>query len=255
MAHALFDLSGKTALVTGAARGLGLGIARALGGAGATLALIDVDAGGLAQAVSGLAADGLRVVGRALDVREAGQIAKVLPALEREAGPIHILVNNAGVQRRAPLADLDDSAWRDVLDTNLTAAFLMARSVVPGMIARRAGKIINLCSIMAIRGRPTISAYMASKGALQALTRAMAVEWGRFQVQANAIGPGYMRTELNRSLLEEPTFVRWVEERTPAARWGSPGDLAGVAVYLAAPASDFVTGQLVCVDGGMLAAL
>jgi gluconate 5-dehydrogenase len=255
MAHALFDLSGKTALVTGAARGLGLAMARALGGAGAALALTDLDAGGLGEAVSRLAADGLRVVGRPLDVREAGQIVEVLPALARDAGPIHILVNNAAVQRRAPVAELDDSAWRDVLNTNLTAASLVARSVVPGMIARRAGKIINLCSIMAIRGRPTISAYMASKGGLHALTRAMAVEWGRFNVQANAIGPGYMRTELNRSLLEEPSFVRWAEERTPAGRWGSPGDLSGVAVYLAAPASDFVTGQLICVDGGMLAAL
>ncbi|HTU01008.1 MAG TPA: SDR family NAD(P)-dependent oxidoreductase, partial [Candidatus Sulfotelmatobacter sp.] len=233
MAPTLFDLSGKTSLVTGAARGLGLAIARALGRAGARLVLNDLDAPALADAISGLRRDGLWVAGRAFDVRDAAAIRREVPPLEREAGSIQILVNNAGIQRRAPLGQLGEPAWHEVLDTCLSAPFLLAQELVPGMIARRAGKIINIASIMGARGRPTIAPYMAAKGGLQMLTKAMALEWGRYNIQVNAIGPGYLATELNRPLLQDQVFDAWVQSRTPAGRWGYPEDIASVAIYLA----------------------
>lgn len=251
----LFDLGGATALITGAAQGIGLAIARGLGQAGAALILNDRNREGLGEAVAMLAAEGLQTRGCAFDVSDATQIRRSIPAVEEAAGPIHILVNNAGIQRRGPLEVLDESAWREVLDTNLTAAFLVSRQVVGGMIARRAGKIINIASIMGQRGRATIAPYMASKGGLIMLTKAMATEWGKHSIQVNCIGPGFMTTELNRALMADAAFDAWVRSHTPAGRWGEPSDLTGAAVFLASRASDFVNGQTLFVDGGVLAAL
>jgi len=178
-----------------------------------------------------------------------------LSAIEGQVGPIDILVNNAGVQRRGALESLDEGAWREVLDTNLTAVFLVSRRVVRGMIERRRGKIINICSLMSEVGRETTGNYAASKGGLKMLTRAMTVEWARHNIQANGIGPGYFLTEMTRKLADDPEFGAWIRRRTPAGRWGDPEELVGAAVFLASRASDFVNGQILYVDGGILAAL
>ncbi len=175
--------------------------------------------------------------------------------IEAEFAPVDILVNNAGIQRRAPLLELTEAQWREVIDTHLTSAFLVARAVVPRMIARGRGKIINICSVMSEVARPTTGNYAAAKGGLKMLTRAMAVEWAKHGVQANGIAPGYFETELTAPLVANPEFNRWICGRTPAGRWGRPEELAGTAVFLASAASDFVNGQIIVVDGGLLAGL
>jgi gluconate 5-dehydrogenase len=248
----LFDVSGRTALVTGAAQGLGLAMATGLAEAGARVILNDIQEAKLQTEVARLRDQSFPVLACPFDVRRADEIAACVPLAEREAGPIHILINNAGIHRRGPLEGLEESAWREVLDTNLNAAFLVARQVVGGMIARRAGKIINICSVMSEIGRPTVAAYMASKGGLKMLTRAMAVEWAKHNIQVNGIGPGWMATEMNRPLMENPEMDAWVRSRVPAGRYGDPAEMVGTVV---SRASDFVTGQIIYLDGGALAAL
>jgi len=255
MSGNLFDLTGRVALVTGSSRGLGLAMARGLGEAGAAVVLNGRDEGNLARAASGLAAQGLKVHGRAFDVTDAASVERGIAAVQRDVGPIDILVNNVGVQRRAPLEAMDESAWREVIDFNLTSAFLVTRHVVRGMIERQRGKIINICSLMSEIGRPTTANYAAAKGGLKMLTRAMAVEWARHNIQANAIGPGYFLTEMTQPLAADPKFDAWLRSRTPAGRWGRPEELVGAAVFLASGASDFVSGQIIYVDGGILAAI
>src|SRR5574337_161531 len=223
----LFDLSGRTALITGAAQGIGLAIARGLGQAGAALILNDRNREALEESVASLGAEGLRARGCPFDVSDAGEIRRSIHAVEKAAGPIHILVNNAGIQRRGPLEALEESAWREVLDTNLTGVFLVSQQVVQGMIARGAGKIIYIASIMGQRGRATIAPYMASKGGVIMLTKAMAIEWAKHNIQVNCIGPGFMTTDLNRPLMADGEFDAWVRSRTPAGRWGDPSDLVG----------------------------
>jgi gluconate 5-dehydrogenase len=251
----LFDLTGRTALVTGSSQGLGLALARGLAQAGAAVVLNGRDEAKLARAAAELGSEGARVATAAFDVTDGAACQRAVERVEREFSPIDILINNAGIQRRAPLAEMTEEQWRAVIDSNLTSAFLVARAVVPGMMARRAGKIINICSVMAEVSRPTIGNYAASKGGLKMLTRAMAVEWARHGIQANGISPGYFVTELNRSLVENVEFNQWICGRTPAGRWGQPHELAGAAVFLASPASNFVNGQILGVDGGLLAAL
>ena len=251
----LFDLTGRTALITGSSQGLGFAIARGLAEAGAAIALNGRDEKKLAAAADRLRAEGARVAEAAFDVTDGAASARAVERLEAEFGPIGILVNNAGIQRRSPLAEMSEEQWRAVIDTNLTSAFLVARAVAPRMIARGAGKIINICSVMAEVSRPTIANYAAAKGGLKMLTRAMAVEWAKHGLQANAIAPGYFVTELNKSLVENVEFNKWICGRTPAGRWGQPHELAGAAVFLASHASDFVNGQILFVDGGLLAAL
>ena len=251
----LFDLTGRTALVTGSSQGLGFALARGLAQAGAAIALNGRDEKKLAAAADTLRGEGARVTMAAFDVTDGAAGAEAVAKLETDFAPIDILINNAGIQRRAPLAEMTAEQWRAVIDTNLTSAFLVARAVAPRMIARGAGKIINICSVMAEVARPTIGNYVAAKGGLKMLTRAMAVEWARHGLQCNGIAPGYFVTELNRSLVENVEFNRWICGRTPAGRWGQPHELAGAAVFLASRASDFVNGQILTVDGGLLAAL
>jgi gluconate 5-dehydrogenase len=251
----LFDLTGRTALVTGSSQGLGYAMARGLAQAGAALVLNGRDEKKLAGAVDALRAEGFKVGAAAFDVTNGAASAAAVARVEEEFGGIDILVNNAGIQRRAPLAEMTEAQWREVLDTNLTSAFLVARAVAPRMIARGRGKIINICSVMSEVSRPTIANYAAAKGGLKMLTRAMAVEWARHGLQANAIAPGYFVTPLNKALVENVEFNRWICGRTPAGRWGQPHELAGAAVFLASGASDFVNGQVLYVDGGLLAAL
>ncbi|MBP7143343.1 MAG: SDR family oxidoreductase [Opitutaceae bacterium] len=251
----LFDLTGRTALITGSSQGIGLALARGLGLAGAALVLNGRDETRLAAAATTLRAEGLKVATAVFDVTDAAAIAKAVTRIETEVGSIDILVNNAGIQRRSLLADMTEEQWRAVLDTNLTSAFLVCRQVAPRMIARQRGKIINICSLTSEVTRPSIANYAAAKGGLKMLTRAMAVEWAGANLQINAIGPGYFKTELNRTLVENPEFNSWICKRTPAGRWGNPDELIGTAVYLASPASNFVNGQIIYVDGGLLAAI
>jgi gluconate 5-dehydrogenase len=251
----LFDLTGRIALVTGSSQGIGLALARGLAGAGAAVVLNGRDRDKLARAAEGLRAEGARVATAAFDVTDSESIAGALALLDPELSAIDILVNNAGIHRRAPLAEMTEAQWREVIDTDLTSAFLVTRAVAPGMIARGRGKIVNVCSLMSEVGRPTIANYAAAKGGLKMLTRSMAVEWARHNIQSNGIGPGYIATELTRPLMEDPAFNQWICARTPAGRWGRPDELVGAAIFLAAPASDFVNGQIIYIDGGLLAAI
>ncbi len=250
-----FDLSGRTALITGSGQGLGLAFARGLAAAGAAVVLNGRDETKLAAAAAGLRTAGARVATAACDVTDAAGLAAAVARIEAEFAPVDILVNNAGIQRRAPLLELTEAQWREVIDTNLTGAFLAARAVAPRMIARGRGKIINVCSVMSEVARPTTGNYAAAKGGLKMLTRAMAVEWAKHGLQANGIAPGYFETELTAPLVANPQFNAWICGRTPAGRWGRPEELAGTAVFLASAASDFVNGQIIVVDGGLLAGL
>lgn len=251
----LFSLRGRRALITGSGQGIGFTLARGLGMAGAELVLNDVDPVRLDAAVAALRGEGLVVSGRCFDVTKASAVEEAVADLERVAGPVDILINNAGIHRRAPLETMPLEAWQAVLDVNLTSAFLVTRAVVQGMIRRGAGKIINICSLNCEVSRPTIANYAAAKGGLKMLTRAMAVEWAKHNIQTNGLGPGYIRTAMTGALTIDPVFDRMICARTPAGRWGDPRELVGTAVFLAAPASDFVNGQILYVDGGLLAAL
>jgi gluconate 5-dehydrogenase len=246
-----FDLTGRRALVTGSSQGIGLAIARGLAAAGAAVLLNGRDAAKLAAAAEQLRADGLAVEVHAFDVTDETAVHTARDAI----GAIEILVNNAGIHRRGPLLEMPLANWEAVLRGNLTSAFLVARAFAPDMIARRRGKIINTCSVMSEISRPTIANYAASKGGLKMLTRALAVEWGPHNIQVNGIGPGYIATELNRPLIEDEKFNTWICGRTPLGRWGRPEEIAGAAVFLASAASDFITGQILYVDGGILAGL
>ena len=251
----LFDLTGRTALVTGSSQGLGLALARGLAQAGAAIVLNGRTEAKLAPLAETLRSAGVRATTAAFDVTNGAAAEQAVARIEAEFAPIDILVNNAGIHQRAPLAEMTEAQWRAVIDTNLTSAFLVARAVVPRMIARGAGKIINIVSITSELARPTIGNYVAAKGGLKMLTRAMAVEWAKHGIQANAIAPGYFLTELNAGLAANADFNTWVCRRTPAGRWAKPDELAGAAIFLASRASDFVNGHMLVVDGGMLAAL
>jgi gluconate 5-dehydrogenase len=253
--HRLFDLAGRVALITGSSRGIGLALARGLGEAGATVVLNGRDPGRVGTAAAALREAGVRCATVAFDVTVSEAVATGIADVEERVGPIDILVNNTGIHRRAPLAEMSEEDWRAVIDTNLTSAFLVSRQVAPRMIARQQGKIIHICSLMSEAARPTTGNYAAAKGGLKMLTRAMATEWARHNLQVNAIGPGYFETELTRPLRENAEFDQWIRRRTPAGRWGKPEELVGTAVYLASPASDFVNGQIIYVDGGLLAAI
>ena len=250
-----FDLTGRTALVTGSSRGLGLAMARALGRAGARVVLNGRDAATLTDTAGRLAEEGIAAEFAVFDVTEEAQVEAEIAQIERSVGTIDILVNNAGFQYRKPLVEFEEDRFERMIETHLVAAFLVARRVAPGMIERRRGKIINICSLTSEVARPTISAYTAAKGGLKMLTRGMCADWARYNIQANGIGPGYFATEMNRALMADPAFDGWVKTRTPAGRWAKPDELGGAVVYLASAASDFVNGQILYVDGGLLAVI
>jgi gluconate 5-dehydrogenase len=255
MSVSLFDLAGRIALVTGSTSGLGKAVAVGLARAGATVVINGRNEERLERTVADLRGAGLKAYGVGFDVTASVGIRDGIARIEREIGPIDILVNNAGIQRRAPLIDMPEDVWDDVLKHNLTSIFLVSREVAPGMIARKRGKIINIASLASEVARKTIGPYTAAKGGVRQLTKTMAVEWGPHNIQANAIGPGYFHTELNTTLYEDPEFNAWVCGRTPAGRWGEPEELIGAAIFLASTASDFVNGHTIYVDGGLLAAI
>jgi gluconate 5-dehydrogenase len=251
----MFSLQGFRALISGSGRGLGLRIAEGLAEAGAEVVINDIDSNRAESAAAALRAKGYPTHISVFDITRPEDVREAIQTLETSAGPIDILVNNAGVHRYGTLLDLEFSKWQEVLDVNLTGAFLVAQSVARGMVARRRGKIVNICSLMSEVGRPTTGNYTAAKGGLKMLTKAMTVEWARSNIQINGIGPGYILSDMTQHLADDPEFDSWVKSRTPAGRWGRPEDLVGAAVFLASPASDFVNGQILYVDGGILAAL
>jgi gluconate 5-dehydrogenase len=252
----LFDLSGKTALVTGSSEGLGLAMARGLAAAGAAIVLNGRDEKKLANAAKSIADDGHNVAARAFDVADEEAVISAFEQFDAAGVDIDILINNAGIQLRKPMVDLKTEEWRRVVDIHLTGSFQVGREAARRMIARgRGGKIINIASLASEVARATISPYVAAKGGVRMLTRSMAAEWAQHDIQANAIGPGYIATEMNRALLDDPKFEAWVKGRTPSGRWGKPEDLIGVTVFLASPSSNYVNGQIIYVDGGLLAVI
>lgn len=253
MLNSLFDLTGRTALITGSTRGLGRAFAEGLAGAGAKVILNGTDPARVAAAVEEVSALGHQVDGIAFDVRDEDAILAAFERFDADGVAIDILINNAGIQWRKPIVDLPTAEWQRVLDINLTSAFVIGREAGKRMVARGRGKIINICSTTSLLARATISPYATSKGGLKMLTQQMAAEWAGSGVQANAIAPGYIVTEMNDALVNNPEFDAWVKARTPSRRWGLPEEIVGTVVYLSSSASDYVNGQLVCVDGGMTA--
>jgi gluconate 5-dehydrogenase len=250
-----FDLTDKIALVTGAYRGLGYAIARGLARAGATVVLNGRKPEPLAAAAKALRDAGMRASESIFDVTDGAAVRAAIAAIESEQGRLDILVNNAGIQRRHPMVEFPEDEWNEIVATNLTAPFLVSQAALPGMIARRSGKIIHIASLMSELARPTVVPYTAAKGGVRQLTRGMAVELAPHNIQVNAIAPGYFATEMNRALIDNVEFNAWVCKRTPAGRWGQPDEIAGLAVFLASPASNYMTGQLLVMDGGMSVAL
>lgn len=250
-----FDLTGRTALVTGSSRGLGQAIAEGLAKAGARIVLNGVNAARLEETAAAMKRDSFDVLTACFDVTDEASVVAAFERFDADGVEIDILVNNAGIQYRKPMVELDTADWRRVIDTNLTSAFVVGREAAKRMIARGHGKVINIGSLTSELARATVAPYTVAKGGIKMLTKAMAAEWGEHGVQANAIGPGYMLTDMNEALINNPQFDGWVKGRTPARRWGKPEELAGTAVYLASPAADYVNGQIIYVDGGMISVL
>jgi gluconate 5-dehydrogenase len=253
---ALFDLTGKTALVTGSTRGLGFSYAEGLAAAGANVILNGTQPATVQAAVDRLQSQGLQARGFAFDVTDEQAIEAVFNQLDQEQVEVDIVINNAGIQYRKPLVSLELEQWQRVLDTNLTSAFIVGRAAARRMIARgKGGKIINIGSLTSQAARATVAPYTAAKGGIKMLTCSMAAEWAEFNIQSNAIGPGYILTDMNAALVDNPEFDAWVKASNPSKRWGKPEELIGTAVYLASNASNYVNGQIIYVDGGWLAVL
>lgn len=249
--NGLFGLGGKRALVTGASRGLGLAFAATLSQAGAHVVLAGRNEANLARAAEALRQRGGDVSHVVLDVTDTASVDRGVAA----AGAIDILVNNAGIQHRAPLEQFTDEDWRRIMSTNLDGVFRVSRAVARGMIERRSGSIVNISSVQSVLARPSIAPYAASKGALTMLTKSMAGEWGQYGIRVNALAPGYFKTDLNAALVSNSDFSAWLIGRTPMKRWGEVKELSGALLLLASPASSFMTGQTLLVDGGVTSVL
>ncbi|MFO8000421.1 MAG: gluconate 5-dehydrogenase [Marinilabilia sp.] len=250
----LFDLSGQVALVTGGSHGIGMAIGKAIGKAGATVVVNGRSQEKLEKAAKEYLSDGVKVFVHAFDVTNEEEVDNGLSYIEKEVGPVDILVNNAGLIKRVPILDMPVSEFKQVLDIDLVSPFIVSKRVVPGMIERRKGKIINLCSMMSEYGRNSVSAYASAKGGLKLLTANMTCEWARYNIQVNGIGPGYIATEQTAPIREgNHPFNDLVMTRTPAGRWGEPDDVGNAALFLASGASNFVNGHVLYVDGGILA--
>ena len=254
-----FDLTGKVALITGASYGIGFAIAKAYAKAGATIVFNDIKQELVDKGIAAYEAEGIKAHGYVCDVTDEEAVNNLIATIEKEVGVIDILVNNAGIIKRIPMHEMSAAEFRQVIDVDLNAPFIVAKAVIPSMIKKGHGKIINICSMMSELGRETVSAYAAAKGGLKMLTRNIASEYGEYNIQCNGIGPGYIATPQTaplRELQEDGSrhpFDQFIIAKTPAARWGNPEDLEGPAVFLASEASDFVNGHILYVDGGILA--
>lgn len=252
----LFDLTGKTALITGATHGLGMAMAKGLGDAGAKLIINGHTPSKMEAAIQHYQETGYDASPALFDVTKEKEVQEAVEKIEAEHGPIDILVNNAGIIKRTPLVDMEVEDFKQVLEVDLVSPFIMAKTIVPGMINRGYGKVINICSMMSELGRDTVGAYAAAKGGLKMLTQNMATEWARFNIQTNGIGPGYFATEQTAPIrVAGNPLHEFIQERTPAGKWGDPDQLRGAAVFLASAASDFVNGHVLYVDGGILATI
>lgn len=251
----LFDLSGQTALITGSSQGIGLALARGLSEAGARIILNGRDRDKLAAAAENLSASGANVVQLAFDATDHAAVVAAVDGFEAGAGPIHILVNNAGMQHRGPLESFDPVMFEKLLQTNITTVFNVGQAVARHMIERGSGKIVNIASVQTRLARPGIAPYTATKGAVSNLTKGMATDWARHGLNCNAIAPGYFDTPLNAALVADPEFSAWLEKRTPAGRWGNVEELVGACIFLSSAASSFVNGHTLYVDGGITASL
>ena len=254
-----FSLAGKVALVTGASYGIGFAIAKAMAGAGATIVFNDIKQELVDKGVASYKEQGIEAHGYVCDVTDEDQVNAMVAKVEEEVGVIDILVNNAGIIKRIPMTEMSAKDFRQVIDIDLNGPFIVSKAVIPSMIKKGGGKIINICSMMSELGRETVSAYAAAKGGLKMLTKNIASEYGEFNIQCNGIGPGYIATPQTAPLREKQAdgsrhpFDQFIVAKTPAARWGNPEDLQGPAVFLASEASDFVNGLILYVDGGILA--
>ncbi|MBQ6803409.1 MAG: gluconate 5-dehydrogenase [Clostridia bacterium] len=254
-----FSLQGKTALVTGGSYGIGFAIATGFHAAGATIVFNDINQELVDKGLKAYEEAGICAHGYVCDVTDEEAVQKMIAQIEKDVAPVDILVNNAGIIRRIPMTEMESSEFRKVIDVDLIAPFIMAKAVLPGMIERGHGKIINICSMMSELGRETVSAYAAAKGGLKMLTRNICSEYGCYNIQCNGLGPGYIETPQTAPLRERQAdgsrhpFDQFICAKTPADRWGKPEDLMGPALFLASEASDFVNGQILYVDGGILA--
>jgi gluconate 5-dehydrogenase len=252
----LFDLSNKRALITGGTHGLGMAMAEGLAQAGAELVISSTTPSKLEEALAYYKSKGYKASGYIFDVTDEKIAAEQIEAIEKNQGPIHILVNNAGIIKREPAVSMPIEDFRRVIDVDLVGAFIMSQLVGRKMIERKEGKIINICSMMSELGRNSVSAYAAAKGGLKMLTKNLATEWAKHNIQVNGIGPGYFATSQTEPIrVDGNPFNEFIISRTPAGRWGDPEDLAGTAVFLASEASRFVNGQIIYVDGGILATI
>lgn len=259
MNYVNFSLDGKIALVTGAAYGIGFAIAKAFAGAGATIVFNDINQELVGKGTSAYEEEGIKAFGYVCDVTDEEKVNEMVARIEKEVGVIDILVNNAGIIKRIPMCEMSAEDFRKVIDVDLNAPFIVSKAVIPSMIKKGHGKIINICSMMSELGRETVSAYAAAKGGLKMLTKNICSEYGEYNIQCNGIGPGYIATPQTAPLREKQEdgsrhpFDQFIISKTPAARWGNPEDLAGPAIFLASDASNFVNGHVLYVDGGILA--
>ena len=255
----MFDLNGKIALVTGASYGIGYAIAKGLWSAGARIVFNDISRETVDKALESYRKDGIDAVGYVCDVTDEAAVSEMIRDIEEKIGTVDILVNNAGIIKRIPMCEMSAEDFRRVVDVDLNAPFIMSKAVIPSMIKKGHGKIINICSMMSELGRETVSAYAAAKGGLKMLTRNICSEYGQYNIQCNGIGPGYIATPQTAPLRERGAdgemhpFDKFIRAKTPANRWGDPDDLIGPAIFLASDASNFVNGQILYVDGGILA--
>ena len=254
MVKELFDLRGKVALITGGTHGIGMAIGKVLGQAGANICVNDISEEKLQSCKAEYKKSGIDVYALKFNVTDEADVDRGISLIEKEVGDIDILVNNAGIIKRIPILEMDLKDYKQVIDVDLVAPLIVTKRVVPGMIKRRAGKIINICSMMSVYGRNSVSAYASAKGGLKLLTASMTCEWAKYNIQINGIGPGYIATEQTAPIRENGhPFNDLVMTRTPAGRWGEAEDVGNAALYLASNASNFVNGHILYVDGGILA--
>lgn len=257
MENSLFDIKGKIALVTGSTHGLGMAMAKGLGQAGATI-IVNGNSSQpkIDEAVLELKKEGITAFGYKFNVAIENDVIEAISKIESEVGPIDILINNAGIIKRIPLIDMEVADFQEVVDIDLISPFIVSKHVAKGMISRQQGKIINICSMMSELGRNGVGAYAAAKGGLKMLTKNMATEWAKHNIQVNGIGPGYFATSQTAPIrVDGHPFNEFIIHRTPAAKWGNPEDLSGAAIFLSSNASNFVNGHILYVDGGILATI